>query len=478
MKQSTFKLFMLLFAVVPLMFLASCETDEPDKKDEANEFLPVLDDNFEYTVDGNNVNFTTTINGNVWVSVNDVDYNFVDKAVTVNLPNQGEYTFTCNSLGSGEILSSDPFVVTIDQDDLSFLNEGLWKYLSGGANETKTWRLDINADAETKYFVGPMFFSGFESEELGRIPFWAWDVLPEELPYDLQGNEMTSFYNWSPDYANNTWIMPAANYGTITFDGTNQKVTSTDVFGEESEGSFSFNDETWKLTLTGVTLPIDTGRLNEPQYTDENLGLVRIFSLTDSAMQIGIKRSFEGFDEEGNQIASEWTNVYNFIVVGYDYPEPEEFEYVEPVDTDFSAADLEGTWVYASAPFDWVGWSAVGNQGTTIDAAPLNGWADAAAMLDTDWLAISQAQLDAAHALEFNFANDGSVTVGDVTTTYTVDAGVINFADSVTFNVGDHWFSVSSNTVKKLVVPDQEGIWIGNQNEAKAESACVHLVKK
>ncbi|WP_421871421.1 hypothetical protein [Marinoscillum sp.] len=478
MKQSTLKLCVLLLTAIPLMFLASCETDEPKKEDDTNEFLPVLDENFEYQVDGNDVNFTTTINGNVWVTVNDVDYNFADKKVTVNLPNQGDYTFTCSSLGSGEILSSDPFTVTIEQDDLSFLDEGLWKSLSGGANKTKTWRLDINADAETKYFVGPMFFSGFENEEIGRQPYWAWDVLPEDLPYDLQGNEMTGFFNWSPDYENNTWIMPAANYGTITFDGTNQKVTATDVFGEESEGSFSFNDETWKLTLTGVILPIDTGRLYEPQFTDENLGLVRIFTLTDSAMQIGIKRSYEGFDEEGNQIVSEWTNVYNFIVVGYDYPEAEEFTYAEPVDTEFTAADLEGTWVYADAPFDWIGWTGTGNQGTIIPAVPLNGWADAAAMLAADWLGISQAQLDAAHAMEFTFGDDGSVTVGDVTTTYTVDAGVITFGEAVTFNIGDHWFSVSGTSVKKLSVPDQDGIWIGNQNESKAESACVHLIKQ
>ena len=362
MKKQNFKLILLLLAAIPVIFFTACEEDDPmDPGDSTDEFQPVLNENFSYEVDGNDVNFTTTLSGNVWVTVNEVDHQMEDQAVTVNLPNMGTYSFTCSSLGSGEVLASTPFDVVIEQDDLAFLNQGLWLYLSGGANQTKTWKLDMSAEYETSiHFAGPMYFSGYSDGDDRRdeYVYWAWDVLPEELPYTINGAEQTSFYNWEPDYPGNTWIMAPNDYGTITFDGTNG-TASTTIFGETVNGTFTFDSASWKMGFSAeIILPIDTARVNEGQYLEQDLANVRIFSLTDSAMQIGIKRSFEGGEE------SKWVNVYNFIVDGYEYP----YDPVVEVDvtwpdaptavtTDVTAesAKFDGSWIAKDAP-DFNAW--------------------------------------------------------------------------------------------------------------------------
>lgn len=480
MKTLNWKVIIAVMVAVPLLLLSSCKKDDDgtDPTDETSEFLPVKGENFDFTVNGNDVVFTTDITGNVWVTVNNADHTFVDQTVTVSLPNAGTYSFTCSSLGSGEILTSAPFEVVIDQDNLEFLNKGLWKHLSGGANETKTWRMDMTADAELAYFGGPMYFSGFEDAS-ERLPYWAWDVLPEELPFTINGIEQTTFFNWQPDYAGNTWIMAPGNYGTITFDGTNGTVTATNIEGQESSGTFTFDSATWKLGLSGVILPIDTGRLNEGQqgqFKEEDLANVRIFTLTDSAMQIGIKRSFEGLAEDGSQNVSEWVNVYNFVVVGYDYPE--EPDPVQPILTSFTQDDLVGTWKYAAVPFDWIGW---------VPQAPLNNWATPADMMapGLEWLGMTQEFLDAAADDEFVFNSDGTCSLNGITNTYTVSEGVITFGTALTasteFVIGGHWFTVSGDVLNVLDVQGaavEGGIWVGIRNGTTFESSAFHLIKQ
>jgi hypothetical protein len=506
MRKLNLKWIFALAMALPLMYLSSCKTDDGDDPKGGTDFQPVLDDNFSYTVDGNNVNFETTLTGNVWVTVNDVNHNFVDQKVTVNLPNKGDYTFTCSSLGSGNELTSEPFTITIDQDDLTFLNVGLWKSLSGGANMTKTWKLDMNANGEMQYFAGPMYFSGYEDADVGRMPFWAWDVLPEELPYTINGNEIASFFNWEPDYATQSWIMAPNDYGTITFDGTTGTV-STSVFGETANGSFSFDTTTWKMTLSGVVLPIDTARLNEPQYTDENLGLVRIFSLTDSAMQIGIKRSYEGIDEEtGAQAVSEWTNVYNFIVDGYNYPKPEEFTHVPELQTSLTAADLVGTWKFAQVPMAWIAYHVVGNQGTDIPQRIYERWdtrADVVATISSWGLAAFESELTANDADSFVFNDDGTCTLAGISNTYSVVDGKLVLGTDLAGTEFEipfaEWGSsheltgtdislidvayygnpdADAGSGMEMVAYTPEGLWIGQQNGEKTEFAAFQLVKQ
>jgi hypothetical protein len=314
--------------------------------------------------------------------------------------------------------------------------------------------------------------------------------LPDQLPYTVNGVEQTSFFNWEPDYAGNTWIMPAQDYGTITFNGVDLTV-STNVFGEIKSGSFDFDPTTMKLTINNCILPIDTGRLNEGQYEEFNLHNLRIFSLADSGMQVGIKRSFEGGD------VSEWVNVYNFICDDYDYPVPEEFTFEEAPKTSATAADLVGTWKLADVPMGWIGYTKVGDQGTTIPARLFEKWdkrADVVATLESWGLSDIAAEFTANDANTYVFNADGSCTLNGVANNFAVSNGIITLTtalDSSEFHMETGWLNHVLGGTDITVIDvnhygseeeyadyTPEGIWIGQQNGDKNEYSGFQLVKQ
>lgn len=451
---------------------------------------PVLDKDFTVTVTGNNVVFTSKYDASIaalWTGVDDASKVYGSSLQVYNLviSKKGTYKFTLTVTdASGNNFTSEPFTVTIEKDDLSFLNYGVWKKLSGGAGKTKSWRMDMRklegADQilNSIYFDGPVFYSGYENaDKTVSLPYWSWDVLT--LPVTVNGVEQTSFFNWSPAYKDNGWLMAANNYGTITFKGDDM-TASTSKFGVSANGAFSFDTATMKLTLTNVTLPIDTARVNEGQFPDPYH--LRVYSISDSAIQIGIKRVYEGKNTDGTPKESKWTMIYNFICSDYTWaePKPEVFTYTEPVKTSFTKADLVGTWKYDVIAFDWIGWIGIGDKGTTTDAKRLNSYTDAASIVALGWAA-TQAQLTAAYAQSFVFNADGTCTINGIANTYSVTDGVITFGTALGSELGVGAISVTGTTAKivdvKSGVGFDTGIWIGNQNGAKNESACVHLVK-
>lgn len=474
MRKLNLKLILTLLVTVPLMFLMSCSKDDDDGTEPTEDFRPVLGENFDVSVDGNDVTITTTITGNVWATVDGVVRQLEDQEVTFMLPNAGTYEGTVSSQGSGTTLTSEPFEIEILEDNLDYLNEGLWKALSGGANQTKTWRVDWNSEGEQVYFEHPVQFSGHDG-----APYWSWDVLEEDLPVTVEGTEMTGFYNWQETPA------APANFGTITFNATNGTVTTTNVDGDEESGTFQFNEETMKLTLSGdVIPPIDTARLNEGQFKEEDLKNLRIYSLTDSAMQIGIKRSFEGFEEDGvTPKPSQWIVVYNFIVVGYDYPEKEapEIVYTPDIITDFSEEDLVGTWVYNEVPFNWISWSE-DNFGMFANA-----WCTLEDVLAGDWVPFgedTETYFEEAYELVFHFNADGTCVLNGVENTWTLTDGVITLGtelgDPSEFSID--WFAIGGSELAIVEVHEEcaTGIWlaVSNAEPGKNESSTVNLVKQ
>jgi len=486
MKKISFLKSMLAIMLGIMVIATSCKKDEPTPPPPVDN-TPVLNTDFAYTVDNNTVNFTTTLSGNVWINneATNVTTNFVDGKCSVFLPKKGDYSFTCQTLVGGATYPSAPFSVTIAQDDLSYLNMGMWKDLSGGVDKTKTWRMDMNSSGQCVYFDGPLYYSGSDDD-----PYWAWDVL--SLPYDLNGTVMESYFNWSPDYPGNTWIMSAQDYGTITFSGTDL-VASTSKFGALENGSFTFDTATMKLTLTGVTLPTDTSRINEGQV--EEWGNIRVFSLSDSAMQLGLKRVYEGTNEDGTQKESKWVLVYNFVVNDYVYQVPEQFTYEESVNTSFTQADLVGTWKYAEVPMGWIGWTKVGDQGTTYPAHLFEIWYTTEDVVTTlsSWGATNADSLFTANSVkEYVFNEDGTCTLAGEDNTYSVANGIITFGNDLTGEeLNGVWIDGLTGTELKVIdfnkmgpetemvdTPPFTGIWIGNQNPGKNEYQAVQLQKQ
>ncbi|WP_026473362.1 hypothetical protein [Alkaliflexus imshenetskii] len=481
MRKMSFKLLIALAGVMMLAFSA-CKDDKDDPKEDPTSSVPVINVDFSFVVTGNSVSFATTRTGNVWFRNEDAatNYNVVDGQVVVQLPLKGTYQFTCNVLAAGITLTSEPFDVVIENDDLAFLDEGMWLFLSGGANKTKTWRMDIDENGKSLYFDGPIYYSGDDID-----PYWAWDVLESQLPYDLQGKSMATFFNWSPVYKENTWLMPAENYGTITFNATAGTISIVRN-GETCNNNFSFNPETMKLNISDCIIPVDNMRIDEGQFPD--MSELRIFSLTEHSMQIGVKRVYEGENEDGSKKESKWVVVYNFIVEGHEYVK-EEFAYTEPVKTSFKSEDLVGTWKFDPVMQDWIGWHAVGDMGTIKEASRLNAWTNTADMATTlaGWGAADAADtFAAASSKEFVFNADGSCVLAGKSNTFTVENGVITFGDDLTDEFALVWISLEGKIVKVLDVKKDadgndystSGIWIGQQNDGKNESYAVHLIKK
>ncbi|MBN1769122.1 MAG: hypothetical protein JW842_11495 [Prolixibacteraceae bacterium] len=488
MKKSKLLLMISFMLFMFVAVLPACDDDDDGKEDPVVvETKPIKGTNFDASVTANTITFTTTLTGNVWFTnkATTTTYPVVDGKVTVFIATKGDYVFTCSILVSGETKVSDEFTVKIESDDLSFLDDAPWKYLSGGVGKTKTWRLDMNAEGKCVYFEGPLYYSGDNSS-----PYWAWEVLESQLPYTLEGvaNPMASFFNWSPDYAGNTWIMAAQDYGTIKFSGNDFKA-STVKFGVNEDGSFTFDPATMMLKLSGVTLPTDTARFNEGQVVE--WGDIRVFSISDSAMQLGLKRVYEGKDDNGAKKESKWTLVYNFVVVGYKYKPAEEFTYEKPIKTAFTATDLVGTWKYAPDAQNWVNYKANGNQGTINEPALLNGWTTREDMLTVlaSWNNNDVSVFDNIDALEFVFNADGTCNLAGIANTYTVENGVIKFGTDLTTEISLLWMTFAGKEVDVInvslissadgnVVYSNAGIWLGQQNADKKEYNAVHLVKK
>ncbi len=504
MKKLNFNLLTVLLSVLMLTFVTSCNDDGDDPKPVSK--TPVLNENFSFVVTGNDVVFTTTLTGSVWfTNVTAVtDYNAVDGTVTVNIPLKGSYPFTCSALVDGQTYTSDEFTVAIENDDFTFLSDGIWKALTGGSGGNKVWVLDI----EKKFFHAIADYYG--DEDAGATGQNAWGPWGGGYvsEYDLggeisfNGEEGTVLLKFNGETKNGsftfeTFDRPAAadylNYGS--------GVTTYDLWNDGFvNGPYKYlplSEQMGTMHLSeGLHFPLDSARfyndaikglntVNPSQFLEEDLRNCDIVHLSDSAMVVRIKRSFEG--DNDNKC---WM-LYNFIVKGYEYAK-EEFTYTEPIKTSFTQADLVGTWKYANMPQGWIAWAAAGNKGTNIPAHMFGMW-DTREQVVTDL--VSWGAADAADVFTANenntyvFNQDGTCTLNGVANTYTVANGIITFGTALAGTEWSLvWISMTGTELKAIdfafygdpepVAYTPLGLWIGQQNDAKNEYKAVQLVKQ
>ena len=139
------------------------------------------------------------------------------------------------------------------------------------SNLYQTWYLDIDADGNTHYWDGPIYYYGTEDS-------WA-TITNGEYSFG-------DSWAWEPAYSENTWICTAADYGSMTFaeDGT---VTVT-VDGVTSTGTFTVDTENKTISLEGDGVEVISCGY-ESVCTNRTTELP-IFSLNEYGMQIGLLR--------------------------------------------------------------------------------------------------------------------------------------------------------------------------------------------
>lgn len=187
---------------------------------------------------------------------------------TVHFAFKGDYKIARSAVTGGGLVYLDTVAINVTADNLQYVNDPFWVLLSGGPGQEKTWRLDLDANGVSKAFDGPLYYSG---DELG------WGLACTKP----NGNCWT----WFPKWADNTWLCPAGDYGTMTFNLIGGPLVKVDqkmiTPGGISNGTYYLDQNAKTITFTGVT-PLNTG--SALTYSKGTL-----LSLTETSMQIGFK---------------------------------------------------------------------------------------------------------------------------------------------------------------------------------------------
>ncbi len=160
-----------------------------------------------------------------------------------------------------------------------------------------TWHIDLRADGGHAVWDGPMYYYGTDD---------SWNSVTNQAK--VAGDS----WNWCPDYAGNSWICAAQDYGTMTLreDGTVTIVRiAADGTETTEEGTYTIDEtSTWNEFSKTITLSIDV--LGIPQYNAVSKDVktkLKIFSLTADKMQIAILRDAELSGEGACSL------VYNYV---------------------------------------------------------------------------------------------------------------------------------------------------------------------
>ncbi len=194
---------------------------------------------------------------------------------TVNVPFPGTYKFVYGVESAGGFVQADTTLVIITTLDQNAVSTPMWTHLTGGFGNSRTWVLDLDANGKSKFFGGPIYFAGTG---------WEWDA------------------GWS----GNSWICPALDYGTMTFDlignanfsSNNKAIPSLG----SATGTYMMYPATNQLQTFGAQVVHDGSQ--GPNVANW-YAKMQIVSLTDSTMQL-----------VGVEDANDWL-IYNYITQDY-----------------------------------------------------------------------------------------------------------------------------------------------------------------
>ena len=406
--------------------------------------------------------------------------------VTLQIPFDGSYEVQMGVNTRGGYVWSAPYTFTVDDFCAEFVDHYLWTRLSGGVGQSKTWQLDLgvldDGTTKTTYWTGPHWYWN---------PNYTWDHLHaatetenaaanyrDSDPWDaataINPDEVAAVdgadagWYWAADYAGNSWMCTAANYGYITFDlidGAN--VTITDADGNVLEkGTYLLDTDNHTISFSGV-YPLNSS----------NGGLMtrdcKLLYLSDTAMQLigdGIK---SGSATSCNYVTKEYFENYQADEVSKEPQLPDGWR------EDVSQTVITSVkWVLSDKnPLDWA----------NLDGSLMNGWRNPEDY--PDWLGTP----DPASYKDFSMTldsedNSAVFTYPDGSTidcSYELsDNGTYTFSEPIkSFSlVGWASFAVDADnglrilSIEKNVLGNVTGIWLGALSSEKPEYMAYHFV--
>jgi hypothetical protein len=286
--------------IMGLACMTSCTPDSYSMDSSAPD-ISSYKDGTDYTImqlsgNQNNIvlvnNRTNMIARWSYSSTNGISDNFISTSNcdTLTLPYGGVYSFAIQYEGNGGLSeASDSTKFTVPTNKSLIIDpDGLWTKLCGSTGE-KTWVLDVDAKGKSYgAFKGPLFF-------YGTVDSWA----------NVSGGQTVTgdTWNWCPDYPSNTWLMKAADYGTMTFNSNNLSMTADrKTEGVKTTGTFMMDGSSHTMTIKNTSILMDSLRIAQVL----SRGTIRIFSMTDNSMQLGVLR-----DNDSSE--GECYLVYNYI---------------------------------------------------------------------------------------------------------------------------------------------------------------------
>ncbi len=378
---------------------------------------------------------------------------------TVRFAFKGDYTIKYSALTGGGVVEKPAVTIQVTEDNLNYVNDPLWTALSGGVGNEKTWYFDLDAEGVSKYWNGPMYFSG---KDLG------WE-------YSCLGDEALCWF-WEADWPGNTWIGDAGDYGSMTFSLKGGPFVTVDhQFTTDrglENGTYFLDVNTLMLTMTDAA-PLQNSWADNDVDNWDNF---RVISLNEDAMQLG------AFHNSKDELV-----IFNFISKEYsDNWQPEETgDPVITVDlgggtaTDVISVSNSKTWSLSpETPFNWV----------DLEGTFLNNWES----IDDypDWAGFNTSHQADVASNSINFSSNGEVslkyadgteeegtyTVNESDNTVTFEGVIPNFKmgewATATTTAENQW-KIVKTTITGGIVTD---IWFGKRDPDKAEYMVFHFV--
>ena len=165
-----------------------------------------------------------------------------------------------------------------------------------------TWEFDLKPDESHYKFVGPVFF-------YGKDACWASYTNNQPVVGETTG--------WDADYASiKSWAItdPSHCNGTMTFYKDEDGNDKVKVHQVQADGSYKDSEGTFTVDAKGKTITMSVDPLNPVEYqggitrTDETK--IKVMSLSDEALQLGVIRSSDGQLMIYNYVTSDVKNGY------------------------------------------------------------------------------------------------------------------------------------------------------------------------
>lgn len=216
--------------------------------------------------------------------------------VTLKIPFAGTYACRMGVESRSGIVYGDSTTFTVDNFCADFVNDPLWKYITGGVGSKKRWYIDLDSKAVCRYFVGPLYFYGTDD---------CWESVTNGET--ISGDS----WSWTADFAGNgSWMFPstgAYDWGYMDFDLNNgANVEVYDAHNNKvSKGTFMLDTDNHTIKMTDAAL------LHDPDHDAlvTNWSSMKVLSLTEDHLQLGVLRD--------NSTEGPCLLVYNFISEDY-----------------------------------------------------------------------------------------------------------------------------------------------------------------